>query len=471
MNIHRMVKHKYKTSIPNKFTKMNKRKLYFDKISSKFNNGKIYKTTYNRVIEQSGGPIYYEPVRIEGCNPQNHDILLNILRATSIEIVNTLEYIRRSKSLVDLFTTIPDGAIKSALKKDKNIDLDDHDSFVNQESLSLGVAKRYIVFKTSSTHNRLNLLVHSTTYSKWIVGTTPIMGYRGTNTCMGKYLAFMGYDASIHKGNQTPYYSKEFKYMSEPLHYWSHEHDVFYGSFDEWMLSHWMIYFEVFGYRVVDGNIVKADQKHMEKFKKTIKKVRLTKTKMRFNINSKQFEVYVGKTQKPITPLFVPIAQYVLKKLLKEQIVTQPPTRGHVYGSSRATYIFRVILSNILPPHIIKAINKYHITEQLLGIVNKQATNQSKTIKHIKNLINNGAVLDTSTLPFFNYNGQSHVIRSINSGNILIADFFIENFGDLFSELDTRTPNIPHIFKKYFAKRNKLRESIPEWNIQDKSKE
>lgn len=435
---------------------MNKRKAYFSEISSKFNDGKIFKTTYNRVVAQISNNKDFSVVSLDGDHARNHEFLMNVIRATTIDIVNTLDYIRKSRSLIEVFNTIPDNVIKNALLSDKNIDLDKPHKLINLD------------VKSSRMYNEIRIRAFPSGYYKSIIfdphimyeiiaKITPILGYHGSNTFMGKYLAFNEYDALTH-GTIPLHNSAKYKYVSRPFHYWSIRRDqTVYKPLGEYMTAKWMVYFEVFGYCVINGEITKASKAHMEKFKKAINNTRLNRSTVGYFTDKKKFVVTIGKSKTKLNDSFVPIIQYLCDKLQSLNLV-QGITDN--YNSSNDDTMIRSILSHFLPVHIRKEINRYYLSEELLSVVNKKSSNQHKTIQYIQQLIEDGAIIDTNTLPFFNFNGQSHVIRSINSGNVLIADFFINNYGDLFAKKDLTTPNIPHIFKKYFAVHNKLRNEV-----------
>lgn len=301
------------------------------------------------------------PIVIKGCSDFHYQLLLDIIRATSTHIGHTLNYISLSKSLIEICTNIPDNAIKDAIKEDMGVDIDDRDQLLDENTSA--------VIASSNVHWG----ILSNGIDKWILDTIPMENYKYSNTLMGKYLAFVEYHERFfthpqqHRLRPTlkifmKYYNQQFE---SPSMFNYHDYTKSKRPMNVWFTWHWMMYFEIFGYRVVDNEIVKADKQHLEKFKSIVKKIRqgddihieFDEKIMKFTGNVVDPQSRFHRIRVNIDPVFVPIISYTTRKLEREGLLIRF-TNYDGNTPCRHDSIMKAVLSKLIPRDIRIRINE-----------------------------------------------------------------------------------------------------------------
>lgn len=365
----------------------------------------------------------YNKVIIEGSYPDNHQLLLNIL-CSPHNVFHIFEYVRRSRNLLDILLSMPDNMFKIATKRYLGIDLDDNESLIysNQVPTATKFTKSFTATTTPGSHITWTIDPH--VYTKWVTPMTPLDDYHGPNTCCGKYMALVNMSHSVHQPStiHTHRYSKSsiFTYRQSKDIYEPHG-----GSISEWMTHNWMIFFEVFGYRVINGCVVQADKAHMDKFTRAIQGTRPINCIPTFDIGEGHFKIYNPATQSYFDSIFVPMLDYTIVQMNKYGMLLSNPDQSNLQSSNcNSLYIVKALVSHILPIDIRKKINVYCCTHQLEEVVVRKYSTSTLQISRVEHLINSGAVLDTNTLPFFNATRLSLSHKSLYPQNNKLANFF-----------------------------------------------
>lgn len=202
------------------------------------------------------------------------------------------------------------------------------------------------------------------------------------------------------------------------------------SSLNNYMSTNFMVFFEFYGYRVLDGDIVEASDDHLLKFFKYIKKIpSLDRLIIRRSIDD--LTCYKQSKGKDVTipSCFSLMLDYVVNQLHKREWIVRK-TNISFLNSLHVTQrcsssIYKNIISQLFPDDLRVRINRVATTILLI----KKIRRKEFTLQELISLCDLDARLEPNSIRGFRFNGQHLVIQAMNSDNRDIVEYICKKLG------------------------------------------